>query len=237
MTLRKNYWNRERIALLLMVTSLMYMLEIQITIMNLPKFETETTIVLLEEESFEETSSVLEEENLGKPSRILEVKTLQAPEKEYSDEEKLVMCLSYAEAYNQGIYGQKLVMETVRNRLEDERFPDNFDGVCCAARQFNTIKNGCAYTSWGKVDFDDDITDEMKKAFDEVMNGSLDTEELLKQVAYSKGLTDEKYWKGGALYFSNLDTIYNNSPDQYSSYQKIQVYVKVGDHTFWRYWG
>jgi uncharacterized iron-regulated protein len=88
------------------------------------------------------------------------------------------------------------------------------------------------------LDFDV-ITEEMQQAFDEVIAGSIDTEELLKQVAYEKGYTDEKYWKGGALFFSNLNMILENSPEQYeaSRYDSIKVSVTVGDHTFWRYWG
>jgi hypothetical protein len=180
------------------------------------------------------------QDTLDMIDNVLEAKILENTQDiSYSEEEQLVMCLSYAEAYNQGIYGQQLVMEVVRNRMQSERFPDTFSDVILANRQFAVVKNDCVCLYGKKLEFDEVITDDMKKAFDEVMAGSNDTEELLKQVAYEKGYTEEKYWKGGALFYSNLDTILEQNPEQYeaSKYDSIKVSVKIGDHTFWRYWG
>lgn len=252
MTLRENYWDRNIRALFLIAVT--YMLQIQITIMSLPRPITITREVLLnpqeaqevlEVQEVQDTQEILEDVQVKEEQhqRIIEVEELIAPEDteetpEYTEEEKLVMCLSYAEAANQGIYGQKLVMETVRNRTESERFPDTFSEVCLAKKQFDVVQNDWVYLYGEKLDFDV-ITEEMQQAFDEVIAGSIDTEELLKQVAYEKGYTDEKYWKGGALFFSNLNMILENSPEQYeaSGYDSIKVSVTVGDHTFWRYWG
>jgi hypothetical protein len=235
MTQRKNYWNRNYIILMLIMP--IYMVQFQITIMNFQRPIATTYEVLLYQQ---DSTEVLDVDLLIGDNKVIEVEELSAPEEthEYTDEEKLVMCLSYAEAANQGVYGQKLVMETVRNRTESEKFPDTFSEVCLARKQFDVAKDDWIYLYGEKLEFDV-ITEEMQQAFDEVIAGSCDTEELLKQVAYEKGYTDEKYWKGGALYFSNLDEILKNSPEQYkdSNYDKIKVSVTIGNHTFWRYWG
>ena len=69
-----------------------------------------------------------------------------------------------------------------------------------------------------------------------VEDDSNETEKLLQKEAFRKGLYSEKYWKGGALYFSNLDGV---SEEVYAKgrYDEIKVSVEIGGNTFWRYWG
>lgn len=154
---------------------------------------------------------------------------------ENDDEEakELVLCLTYAEAGIQGREGMKLVLETIRNRLYAEEFPDTLKEVCLDEGQFIPIENGVPHVN-GEEITSEYITEEMKEIYEEViLEGSNETEELLKKAADAKGINDEKYWKGGALFFSNLDEI----PEEIKSdYENIKVSVKVGRHTFWRYW-
>lgn len=150
--------------------------------------------------------------------------------------EEFVLCTLIAEAANQEPYGQLLVLEVIWNRTQDSDFPYNEVEVCKDHGQFSCIQDGQP-TSGGKPVTPEQITPEMREMHYQVTSeGSRETERLLKEEAQKQGLTDEKYWKGGALYFSNLDKV---TPEVYEAnhYDRIQVSVKVGDHTFWRYWG
>ena len=147
-----------------------------------------------------------------------------------TEEELFALCTAYGEAVGEGIYGQKLVLETIRNRTEHYEFPDTLKAVCTDDGQFLAVQNGVPMLGDQPVT-PENITEEMTETLSEVLAGSDETERLLKEVAEQKGVTDPKYWEGGAVYFSNFDAI-----EDLSSYEKIQVCVKVGNHTFWRYW-
>lgn len=147
-----------------------------------------------------------------------------------TEEEIFALCTAYGEAAGEGIYGQKLVLETIRNRTQHYEFPDTLKAVCTDDGQFLAVQNGVPMLGDQPVTHEN-ITEEMTETLSEVLAGSDETERLLKEVAEQKGITDPKYWEGGAVYFSNFDGI-----EDLSSYEKIQVSVKVGNHTFWRYW-
>ncbi len=150
--------------------------------------------------------------------------------------EEFVLCTLIAEAANQAPYGQLLVLEVIWNRTQDSEFPNTEVEVCKDDGQFSCIQDGQPILG-EKLVTPEQITPEMREMYFKVTSEmSKETERLLKEEAQKQGLTDEKYWKGGALYFSNLDKV---TPEVYEAnhYDRIQVSVKVGDHTFWRYWG
>lgn len=168
--------------------------------------------------------------SLPTPEIIVEEEEVVEQEAVLTEDEQFALFTAYGEAVGEGIYGQQLVLETIRNRTEHHEFPNTLKEVCTDEGQFLAVQNGVPMLGKEAVTLDN-ITEEMTETMLQVLEGSDETERLLKEVADQKGIDDPKYWEGGAVYFSNLDEIEN-----LSSYEKIQVSVKVGNHTFWRYW-
>lgn len=61
--------------------------------------------------------------------------------------ETLAICVE-AEAGNQDLYGKRLVVDVILNRVDSERFPDNIEDVISQKYQFTTYWDG----SMGRVD-------------------------------------------------------------------------------------
>ena len=62
-----------------------------------------------------------------------------------SDEEiDLLALVTMAEAEDQGEYGQRLVIDTILNRVDHPRFPDTIDGVIYQKNQFSSMWEGRA---------------------------------------------------------------------------------------------
>ena len=72
----------------------------------------------------------------------------------YSDEDiELLARVTYAEAGNQSEYGQRLVIDTILNRVDDPRFKEtDIRSVIYAPKQFDVVTNGTIwmYTNWGR---------------------------------------------------------------------------------------
>ncbi len=131
---------------------------------------------------------------------------------------------------------QILVAEVIRNRTKHPDFPDETIQVCNQDGQFQPVQNGVLVNNQG-IPLDLEAIPEMEEVYEKVfVQNSNETEELLKKEALKNGLQNEKYWKGGALYFSNLEAV---SQEVYAKgqYDQIKVSVKVGGNTYWRYWG
>lgn len=60
---------------------------------------------------------------------------------EYSEQELLARVVE-AEAGNQGLYGKRLVISVIYNRVESEKFPNTIYEVLVAPHQFGTVWNG-----------------------------------------------------------------------------------------------
>lgn len=61
--------------------------------------------------------------------------------------ETLAICVE-AEAGNQDLYGKRLVVDVILNRVDSDRFPDTIEGVISQKYQFTTYWDG----SMGRVD-------------------------------------------------------------------------------------
>ena len=59
----------------------------------------------------------------------------------YEDAQRLLK-IAWAEAGNQGVIGQFLVMEVVYNRMLSDRFPDTIEGVISQSGQFQSYQDG-----------------------------------------------------------------------------------------------
>ena len=60
---------------------------------------------------------------------------------EYSEQELLARVVE-AEAGNQGLYGKRLVVSVIYNRVESDRFPNTIYEVLTSPHQFSTVWNG-----------------------------------------------------------------------------------------------
>lgn len=59
-----------------------------------------------------------------------------------SDEIDLIALITMAEAEGEGEYGQRLVIDTILNRLDSERFPDTVSDVVYQRNQFSCVSDG-----------------------------------------------------------------------------------------------
>lgn len=66
----------------------------------------------------------------------------QIAEEEYWDSLELIALTVEAEAGNQDIYGKRLVVDVILNRVDSPVFPDTIEGVITQIHQFETYSNG-----------------------------------------------------------------------------------------------
>lgn len=75
---------------------------------------------------------------------VLLILTLAIPvqaKAEYSEQELLARVVE-AEAGNQGLYGKRLVVSVIYNRVESDKFPNTIYEVLTSPHQFSTVWNG-----------------------------------------------------------------------------------------------
>ena len=141
--------------------------------------------------------------------------------------------LVYAEAGNQPYEGKVAVAEVVFNRVECSDFPDTINDIIFDKYQFSPCYDGQKVRLVsGKEVSDENVTEEIKQAVNEAWYGSNITEVMLRNEAYSQGIYDTSYWKGGALYFANPKAIISDSLR--ASVLTSVVKVDIKDHTFRR---
>ena len=141
--------------------------------------------------------------------------------------------LVYAEAGNQPYEGKVAVAEVVFNRVECPDFPDTINDIIFDKYQFSPCYDGQKVRLVsGKEVSDENVTEEIKQAVNEAWCGSNITEVMLRDEAYSKGILDTSYWKGGALYFANPRAIKSDSLK--STILTSVVKVDIKDHVFKR---
>lgn len=62
-----------------------------------------------------------------------------------TDEEMdFIAQVTFCEAGNESEYGQRLVIDTILNRVDSDSFPDSVDGVLWQSGQFSTVQSGWA---------------------------------------------------------------------------------------------
>jgi N-acetylmuramoyl-L-alanine amidase len=66
----------------------------------------------------------------------------QIAEEEYWDSLELIALTVEAEAGNQDLYGKRLVVDVILNRVDSPEFPDTIEGVITQIHQFETYSNG-----------------------------------------------------------------------------------------------
>jgi N-acetylmuramoyl-L-alanine amidase len=91
------------------------------------------------------TTSVVEETVYIPETTIFETET--TTEKQYSltmEEIELIALVTMAEAEGEPELGQRLVIDTILNRVDDKRFPNTVKGVIYQPNQFEAMWNGRA---------------------------------------------------------------------------------------------
>lgn len=86
--------------------------------------------------------------------------------KEYSEDVKLIALFTIAEAEDEPEYGQRLVIDVILNRIDDEEFPNTASGVLYQKGQFSVATNG----RLNRCSIDDDICDLVQEEMDERTN-------------------------------------------------------------------
>lgn len=91
-----------------------------------------------------------------------EVETIEEPEIDISEEEiKLIALVTMAEAEGECEEGQRLVIDTILNRVESEYFPDTVHGVVYQPDQFSAMWNGRVDKCYVKEDIYQLVKEEM----------------------------------------------------------------------------
>lgn len=146
--------------------------------------------------------------------------------------------LAFAEAGAEDPIGQTAVAEVGINSVE-YGWADNLIEEFQRPGRYSSVIDGIpqvpAYGGGYRPVTEDDLSEELKEAVDRAFLGERVTEQLLRAQAESQGLTDEAYWKGGALYFFNWNAIGPKAKEDRNQ-TRMPVRVEIGNHTFARYW-
>lgn len=161
---------------------------------------------------------VLPKEALIKDPKPVVVKTKQTPKAEVKPKEKvaskpalepqkgiklsvseadmrLIAHMTMAEAEGESEYGQRLVIDTILNRVDSEQFPDSVQGVIYQPYQFSSINDG----RFGRCYVKDDI---YQLVIEEVQSRTNSSVIFFRTGRYSDYGTP--MIKEGAHYFSSI---------------------------------
>lgn len=158
---------------------------------------------------------------------------------EPTEEEYIAACkLAFAEAGNQSSIGQTAVIEVVLNAI-DAGYADSVLEEINRSGRYSTVRNGeiCFYDGKGNIlpVTEEYLTEDLKKAVTAAFMGQRPTEEALCMQAQAQGMTDECYWKGGAIYFFNWDYL-DEEAKASRDFESMPVRATIGNHTFAKFW-
>ena len=151
-----------------------------------------------------------------------------------TEEEFEMECkLAKAEAGDQGLMGMVYVVNCSINYAKHNGITVLDDIFSEKPKRYTPVKNGKIYLG-GKIEITDDmITDEERKAV--TMASRQDyTEEMLKEAALEKGITDPTYYEGGAMYFYWPEGI--EDPAELQARENISVTFQHKEHVFYHLW-
>lgn len=156
-----------------------------------------------------------------------------------TDEEFLYSCkLAFAEAGAENAIGQTAVIEVALNSV-DYGWADSIIEEFRRPYRYSSVIDGVpqvpAYGGGYRPVTEDDLSEELKEAVRRAFLGERVTEQLLREQAERQGLTDDAYWKGGALYFFNWNAIGQKAKEARNQ-TAMPVRIEIGNHTFARYW-
>ena len=106
----------------------------------------------------------LQENTNGPATKFIEVKTLvkEAERPGYSEADiDLIALVTMAEAEAETEYGQRLVIDSILNRVDSEQFPNTISGVIYQENQFTSMTNGRADRCYVRDDIRQLVIEEM----------------------------------------------------------------------------
>lgn len=145
-------------------------------------------------------------------------------------ERQWAYCVAFAEAGIESELGQILVINAAINNMRAEGYSDLIEEFTSTGR-YSSVISGKVYNC-GEVVTVDDVPQNVKEAVDSAFEYDY-SEEMLKEQAEKLGITDSKYWEGGARYFYNPEFC---SDFQNKLRENVKVKFKCGSHVFYRYW-
>lgn len=192
----------------------------------------------IEERAWYYISSLeLPKENLGEinlttenAETIIEVVEVNAEYNPSEEERDFAYRLAFGEAGVESALGQTLVINVAINNMKAEGYTNLIEEFTKEGR-YSSVKGDKVYNC-GKIVLTENVPQNIKDAVDEAFQVDY-SEKMLKEQAEKLGITDSKYWEGGALYFYNPDEC---SEYQNSIRQNVKVTFRCGDHLFYRYW-
>lgn len=146
------------------------------------------------------------------------------------EERQFAYKIAFAEAGTEGSIGQTLVINVAINNMKKNGLSSLIEEFKAEGR-YQSVINGEVYNA-GKVVNLSDVPQEVKEAVDEAFKYDY-SEQILKQQAETLGITDPKYWKGGAMYFYNPAAC---SERQNNLRENVKVKFQYGNHIFYCYW-
>lgn len=186
---------------------------------SLPVPETEILELSIETEIIEKKDSIEQELNITSVNYIP-----TEEEREYAYK------IALAEASTQGNMGQTLVINVAINNMRKNNLKNLIEEFESQGR-YSSVKCGEVYNN-GRIVNVSDVPDDIKQAVEDAFQYDY-SEEMLRKEAESLGITDTKYWEGGATYFYNPNAC---SERQNNLRANIKVKVQYGAHIFYRYW-
>lgn len=193
--------------------------------------QTEEEIIEIQDDEGLEPRKIEEMQNLHE-FKVMEIQ-LAKTSQNYSpteEEREYAYKVAFAEASTQGTMGQTLIINIAINNMRKNGFLNLIQEFEAKGR-YSSVENGEVYNN-GKIVELSDIPDNVKQAVEDAFQYDY-TEEILKQEATNLGITDSKYWKGGATYFYNPNVC---SERQNKLRKEIKVKFQYGEHIYYCYW-
>lgn len=128
-----------------------------------------TDYISEDEKPIEEVEEIKEEPVSEIEQPIEEIKEIKEPTPEIylsEDDIRLIATVTMAEAEGESEYGKRLVIDTILNRMDSERFPNTASGVIYQKSQFSCMWDGRINVCYVKDDIYNLVVEEMIKRTD-----------------------------------------------------------------------
>ena len=180
------------------------------------------------QEEVTENNEVVEVEETAKASITIlsaeEITEAKSINYNPSAEGKERLCkVVFAEAGIESFMGQVLVANVAYNNMIAHGYTDLTQEL--KEGRYSCIVNGVVYNEGKPVEIED-IPQSVKDAVEEALRND-STEAVLKAEAERLGITDSKYWEGGAIYFCAPGC---------EGRENVEVKFQLGGHMFYRDW-
>lgn len=137
-----------------------------------PKYDIPTVYVVEQKQEPEQTNvekaKVITKEIRMLTSQVVSEETIEEPIEEVEEELlsqeeiELIALVTMAEAEGESEYGKRLVIDTILNRVDHDRFPDSVHDVIYQPHQFTSMTNGRVDRCYIREDICQLVREELK---------------------------------------------------------------------------